>query len=85
MQLPDLKALDKIIALCRRRGVKSIKIDNVELTLSEDAPESTYKKKQAAKVNHGITADQISSDEPSESELLFWSSGGLTEEEANKA
>lgn len=38
MELPDLKKLNKLITLCRKRGIKVIKIDNIELTLSEDAP-----------------------------------------------
>lgn len=76
MDLPDLKQLDKVIALCRKRGVKSIKIDNVEITLSDTAP-AAYKRplhaqKQAATTSiplpEGIEQEQLT-----EEQLLFYS------------
>lgn len=83
MNLPDLKQLDKVVALCRKRGIKSIKIDNVEITLSEDAPKTTKRKSRKA-----VSLDQLpeteatsfESDTPSELELLFASCGGVPEE-----
>lgn len=82
MNLPDLKALDKIIALCRKRGVKSIKIDNVELTLSEDAPAKASPKSRKATPNAPSVpaSEPFDSDLPSELDLLFYSSGGVPEE-----
>ncbi len=79
MNLPDLKQLDKIIALCRKRGVKSIKIDNVELTLSEDVPTSKYKAAKAAKTPQGGGPDLFNTDELSSEELLFWSADAPAE------
>jgi len=76
MNLPDLKQLEKIIILCRKRGVKTIKIDNIELTLNEDIPLSNYKK---AKQNNHIQSPIIESNSLSEDELLLWSVG-LSEE-----
>ena len=38
MELPDLKQLDRLIALCRKRGVETVKIGELELTLSERTP-----------------------------------------------
>lgn len=86
MNLPDLKQLDKVIALCRKRGVKSIKIDNVELTLSEDAPAKQTRKNKKSNTKE---AEQVSatvdtafeSDSPTEDELLFWSSVQVPESE----
>lgn len=68
MQLPDLKELDKVLALCRKRGVKTIRIGEVELTLTDEAPQSHYKRNQETK-------SQIEDDyqEPSPEELLMWS------------
>jgi hypothetical protein len=79
MNLPDLKALDKIIALCRKRGVKVIKIDNIELTLSEEAPVSAYKQTKAAKKSaYKLTKETdpmagFESDSLTEDQLLFFS------------
>lgn len=77
MNLPDLKHLDKIIALCRRRGVSQITIDGVAIVLG-DAPESTYKKKQ--KAAEAAPDTPIETDLLSEEALLFWSSSGETTE-----
>lgn len=79
MQLPDLKALDKIIALCRKRGVKSIKIDNVELTLAESAPVSTYKKKAPSLTPQPDSA--FETDTLSPEEMLFWSVSPMSTDE----
>jgi hypothetical protein len=84
MNLPDLKQLDKVIALCRKRGVKSIKIDNVELTLSEDAPAKQTRKKSNTKEAEQVSATvdtAFESDSPTEDELLFWSSVQVPESE----
>ena len=82
MNLADLKELDRVIALCRKRGVKSIKIDNVELTLSEDAPAPQRRKSRKAVALPEIEEQDPSfdSDMPSEMELLFASAGGVPEE-----
>lgn len=71
MTLPDLKALDKIIALCRKRGVKVIKIDNMELTLSDEAPSTRGTK---GKATHGEQG-QVETDGPSDEDMLYWSAG----------
>lgn len=80
MNLPDLKQLDKIITLCRKRGVKTIKIDNVELTLSDDQPQSNYKKNQEKKESQG----RIDSEELTEEQLIAWSTGGFDQLEQAK-
>lgn len=70
MAFPDVKQLDKIIQLCRKRGVKSIKIDNVELTLSESEP---VRHKASAKKASADPSESFESDSPTDDELLFWS------------
>lgn len=82
MNLPDLKQLDRVIALCRKRGVKSIKIDNVELILNEEAPTQTKRKRKAVPLDQLPTSEDSSfdSDMPSEMELLFASAGGVPPE-----
>lgn len=78
MTLPDLKELDKLIQLCRKRGIKTVKMGELELTLSEEAPAKPSRK--AAK--NGFTASvESASGEPevfdalSDEEKLFWSTG----------
>jgi len=75
MDLPDLKKLKGIIALCRKTGVKTIKIDNIELTLSEEAPMSQYK---ASKASKNDVQGRVDTDGPTNEELLFWSTGTLS-------
>lgn len=87
MNLPDLKQLDKLIALCRKRGIKSVKIDNIELTLSEDAPPTRTRGKKA----NSVKTSDSSSDTPSEDgwdslsdeEKLFYSASGMPEDVGN--
>jgi hypothetical protein len=67
MNLPDLKQLDKVIALCRKRGVSEITVGEITLKLGS-------KPTKAPKHEEPVAEDQITDEE-----LLFWSSGNLTE------
>ena len=82
MNLPDLKELSRVIALCRKQGVKSIKIDNVELTLQDVAPlpaKRNRKPKAQVPTDFGSN-DEYTSEEPTELDLLFYSAGGVPDE-----
>lgn len=72
MNLPDLNQLELIIKLCRKQGVKSIKIDNVELTLADERPIS----KRSKKAQHNEVQGDVVSEELSEQDLLLWSANG---------
>lgn len=80
MNLPDLKELSRVIALCRKQGVKSIKIDNVELTLHDVAPTPTKRRKQVKLPENLGSDDQYTSEEPTELDMLFYSAGGVPDE-----
>jgi hypothetical protein len=67
--------LSKIIDLCRKKGVETIQIGNVQLTLREEAPASRYKKKQIETTDK-IDAESLYDEEAS----LYWSSAGIPEE-----
>lgn len=69
MNLPDLKQLDKLISLCRKRGIKTIKVDNVEITLGDPQLKAPRRSKKAKETKD----DDIESDGVSEEALLFWS------------
>lgn len=77
MSLPDLKALDKLISLMRKRGVTSLTSDGISLTLAHSEPEQAPKRiraPKAAKANHGATPTEVPSDGPTDEDMMFWSS-----------
>lgn len=74
----DLKKqaeLGKFIDLLRKKGVTTIEIDGLKMTLAPEAPPSNYKKKQ-----NELQGDVVVENEFSEEAALFWSSAGLPEE-----
>jgi hypothetical protein len=87
-----LKDLDKLIKLCRQRGIQSIKIDNIEMHLG-DMP-TTYRRQTSVNTkkslntqvdNFGEISDNTkieTSDELTEEQLLFYSAQGHEQVEA---
>lgn len=76
MVIKDIKDLKQIIDLCRKTGVESIKIDNVELHLGP--PPVKYTTNTQKTTSHAppgvITEDtQITTDELTEEQLMFYS------------
>jgi hypothetical protein len=73
MELKNLNDLGKIADLCRKKGIKTIKISDssVEFELSPEAPKSNYKKKQMGsdKIDVGVQF--------TDEEVLLWSSAGI--------
>lgn len=80
MSLPDLKELNKIIALCRKQGVKVIKIGEIELTLGEDTPKKPRGKNAVKAKTHEVQGEVESEgwDSLPEEDKLFWSATGGT-------
>lgn len=66
MKIETFKDLEIIIKLCRKQGVSSIKVDNVELQLG-DAPEKQEKLKPGDNTNPEATSGLT------EEELMLWS------------
>jgi hypothetical protein len=72
MTLPDLKHLDKIIALCRKRGVTKITMGDITLELGDSAPET----KRAKKSDYSLPTGDDTIDSPdslTQEQLLNWS------------
>jgi hypothetical protein len=78
----NIKDLDKLISLCRKRGVTSIKVAGVELVLSEQTPAKTYTRSTKTQLKEqlaspgftGITeTTKILTDELDPETLLFYS------------
>jgi hypothetical protein len=79
MDVKNLKDLSKIIDLCHKKRVKTIKIHGIELELREDVPVSSYLQKKSSPVqtsgDHPIVTDRGSA--LTEEDILFWSSAGF--------
>lgn len=71
--LPSAKELKKLADACRKAGIKSFKGYGIEFTLSDAVPAPRAYRKAAPK-KPVQASDKIETDEPSEEELLFWSS-----------
>jgi hypothetical protein len=69
--MTDLKALKKLADACRKAGIKHYKDTNMEFTLTDDAPVSTYKKKKS--VGDLDQEYTIPTDSLTEEQLLFYS------------
>jgi hypothetical protein len=87
MKIDTLKDLEKVISLCRKLGVESIKIDNVEFHLGQlpakakkvkslivdTFSEADIKVPQYTPVTNATEADRIVTDELTEEQLMFYS------------
>lgn len=77
MSLPDYKALKKLADTCRKVGIKSFKNEDFEVTFSEDAPISSYKKRKASKSSTipAVDANDVieNYDTLTEEQMLYWS------------
>lgn len=77
MKIETLRELDKLIKLCRKRGVTNLKAEGLELSLSESEPVTQTSNKKSNKINrlqNTPTLDSIEEDALSEQDALFWSS-----------
>ena len=82
MQVKDINDLEKIIKLCRKTGVESIKIDNIELKLG-DVPQKSPSLVIPKRINNptyapgGITEDSKIEipEQLTEEQLMMWSIG----------
>lgn len=85
MELPDLKQLKAIIALCRKSGVAAIEINGIKLTLKDqDVAPRKPRGKASAPVLTPDTAIR-NEDELTEEQLLFFSTQDPIGTEEGKA
>lgn len=66
MEVKNHADLEKILTLCRKKGVETIKIGDVTVQFGHSEPVSRYKKKQES--------SEASADQYTEEDMLFWSS-----------
>lgn len=75
MDIKNARDLSKIITLCRKKGVQTIKVSqdgSIELTLLEAAPARQRKSSKTKDEKADESADGYTDEE-----ILMWSSGGL--------
>lgn len=70
----DLKELKDLLKVLREKGVLEFKSKDLELKLSEDAPQSKYKRRQEV--------EELEEQELTEEELLYYSATPPLETEA---
>jgi hypothetical protein len=86
MEILDLKDLEKVLKLARKAGVKTLRVGEIEFTLSEShAPVAKPRGKSAAKptVTSKLNTRELEGEMTPE-QLLFWSSN-FTQELIDKA
>lgn len=71
MKIENLKDLSQIIDLCRKKGIKAITIDGVQIELGETPPKRIRTKED--------TAQPQAETEFTDEQIMFWSAGGATE------
>lgn len=70
MDVKNLRDLDKIIVLCRKRGVETIEINGIKLSLSDEEPKSRYLQKKEK-----VTPEDTEIKPPyTDMDILAWSS-----------
>lgn len=79
MTIQSIKELDKLMQLCRKRGVRSIKIDNIEFYIETESEAPTKAMTELAPdvFDPGTIPPPTKIDTPdelSEEQLLMWSS-----------
>lgn len=70
----ELKELKELLKVLRDKGVLEYRTSQVELKLSEEAPQSKYKRRQEA--------DELEEQELTEEELLYYSATSPLDTEA---
>lgn len=76
MQLPDLKELKKLIAVCRSQGIKVFELGEMKITLTDEAPPKRTRGPALPQYLKGSIQGDVPDSLPSEEELLFAAVGG---------
>ena len=76
MALPTAKELKKLATACRKNGIKSLKCEGFEFTLSDEAPSRVVKSapKGTGEVKNVID-DDFDAEGLTQDQLLMWSAG----------
>lgn len=84
MTFPNAKEIKKLADACRKAGISHFKCGDFEFTLTVDAPESNYKKKNKNQPNSSESPNSsIETETLTDEQLLYWSAG-INEEQNNQ-
>lgn len=86
MGFPDIEYIEKLMVLCRKKGVASCKVGEFEFTFSDTVPEPKRRSsRKAPKADVESQQGSIETDGLSSDELLFWSTGMMAGHEASES
>ncbi len=73
MNLPDPKALKKLVETCRKVGIKTFKGEGFEFTLTDESPKVVKQKQVTAPVIASTPDEFDSGPIMTEEQMLYWS------------
>lgn len=76
MKIDSVRQLDRLMAVCRKRGVTAIKIDGIEFTLTEELPQRPLRR--STMLQDASNSPIETPDTLSQEDLLFYSASGQT-------
>lgn len=80
MSMPSVSDLKKLASACRKAGIKTFKSSEYEITLTDDAPVSNYKKTKPIDTSEVKTPSDVYEDGAlTQEQLMFWSSDNSVE------
>jgi hypothetical protein len=68
--IKDLRELQKLLVLCRKAGVKEMRIGDVSLVMGEAPP------KRVRKTRGRVSEEPLTPDMPDDNVMAFYSAGG---------
>jgi hypothetical protein len=80
----DYDTLKKLADICRKAGIKHFKNSELEFTLTDEAPVSKYKRKQAELSSGPVIDNTFESESLTDEALLLWSTGQQLESDPDE-
>lgn len=81
MTINSLKELNKLMILCRKQGIRSIKVDNIEFHIDDVTPPSTHYVTPEPRITtnfSGVVGPEtkiLTANSLTEEQLLYYSTG----------
>lgn len=87
MALPTVKELKKLASACRKSGIKSLKCEGFEFTLTDYSPEKAIKQKlkETSPELKSVIDQDFETEALTQDQLLGWSSDLAIQEEQPEA
>lgn len=85
MNLPNLKELKKLAAVCRKAGIKTVKYGELEFTLSDELQHRQPSQAKKVVKEQTLTQEDFETDSLTQDALLFWSANPENSEEGTES